>query len=282
MQLLKSAMVGMRGVIDMLAGDGVTNVSVPAVAVVNTDAMDGVTDNLTQTGSVTSAAVVLLLNTTGYAAGSFQITSIGAGNTVTFEDSNDGVNWTPMSCNPAAVYASYSTTAAALGKYIFGITAAYIRARVSTYSSGTVTITSCLKRSKGDSESAFITVLSTSSSTIGMIAGYAGYAEYSTALAASAAMPIQTTRYVSANPTASYFNARAYSDVAGTMTIEHTANSGTTWVVVGSAAVPAATATVLRVPVTGVANSASGYRVRYTNGATAQTLFSLTSSFTIS
>ncbi|RVU07520.1 hypothetical protein EOE18_00005 [Novosphingobium umbonatum] len=213
---------------------------------------DGVADGATQTASVTSAAVVLSLDTLGYASGSFQITSIGSGNTVSFEQSNDGTNWTALPVNLATTpFVAYASTATVTGIFNFGIIARYVRARVSTYSSGTVTITSCLKRTKGDTETVLSTVISGGTATIGSIAAYAGYIEYTTSLAANAALPSPVSRVASANPSASYFNARAYSDQAGTMTIEQTINSGGTWEVVASTAVSAGVVAFLRIPTTG-------------------------------
>jgi hypothetical protein len=248
------------------------------IAVSNTD---GVLDGAIQTSSVTSAAVVLSLDTLGYAAGSFQVSSIGSGNTITFEQSNDGTNWTVLSVNVmTGPWASYSNTLAAIGFCAFAVNSRFVRARVSTYGSGTVTITSCLKRAKGAAENAVTAVLGTGGATIGSIAAYAGYIESTTALAANAALPSPASRGSSANPSASCFNARAFADQAGTLAIEQTINSGGTWETVASTAVAAGVAAHLRVPLTGVTNSATQYRVRYTNGPTAQTLFRLSSSFT--
>lgn len=111
--------------------------------------VDGALDSYTTTASLTAVGVVLSLPTTGYMGGSFAVTSIGASNTITFEMSNDNTNWQTMpvqtlttaggSPNPSAV-----TTA--IGHFGYVATSTYVRARISAYGSGTVTITSCQKR----------------------------------------------------------------------------------------------------------------------------------------
>lgn len=108
---------------------------------------DGVADNIVTTASVTSATTVVTGDMTGYSGGSFQITNAGTSNIISFEQSNDGVNWLPLLVVVNSSLASGATTAIAVaGVYAFAASAAQVRARVSTYTSGTVTISLVRKR----------------------------------------------------------------------------------------------------------------------------------------
>ena len=88
--------------------------------------------------------------TQGFNGGSFQVTSAGTGCTVTYEQCNDGVTWGPLlvynATSSGALASSVSTVA---GINYFNTNAAYVRARVSTYGSGTVTIYLTQKRTGG-------------------------------------------------------------------------------------------------------------------------------------
>ena len=108
---------------------------------------DAVTDAVTTSGSQSAAAVVVSAGTQGFAGGSFHITSIGTGNTITFEQSNDNANWAPLIGTGATGTGSVAgSTTASTGMVTFATTSAYVRARVSTYGSGTVTIFLTQKR----------------------------------------------------------------------------------------------------------------------------------------
>lgn len=109
---------------------------------------DNVADGAVNTNSVSSAAVVYTQPMAGYQGVSFQITSIGSGNTVTFKASNDNSNYQAIYCSPSITVASsgYSQTATATGVWVCSAPMAYIRAEVTTYGSGTVTISTVAKR----------------------------------------------------------------------------------------------------------------------------------------
>ena len=108
---------------------------------------DAVLDAVTVSGSQSAAAVVVSSSTQGFAGGSFHITSIGTGNTITFEQSNDNANWAPLIVTGATGTGSVAgSTTASTGMVTFAATSAYVRARVSTYGSGTVTIFLTQKR----------------------------------------------------------------------------------------------------------------------------------------
>lgn len=92
--------------------------------------------------SVTSAATLFDVDTSGYSSLVVQITSAGTSSTITYEASNDGSTWfaasgfaiSPIGQSPHVLT---STTATVLG---FNTVAKRFRARVSTYGSGTVTV----------------------------------------------------------------------------------------------------------------------------------------------
>ena len=75
-----------------------------------------------------------------YKVAGIQITGI-SGDTITFEATIDGTNWVALRCTPIAT-GTVATTATADGIYQVDVTGLYkIRARVSTYSAGTITVT---------------------------------------------------------------------------------------------------------------------------------------------
>ena len=94
-------------------------------------------------GSASSAAVVgSVLDTTGYGSIVVQITSIGTGNTVVYEQSNDNTNWyyaagLNAQQNGNALQASGILDTTTMLRF-FAVQARYFRARVSVYGSGTV------------------------------------------------------------------------------------------------------------------------------------------------
>lgn len=99
--------------------------------------------------SVTSAATLFTVaDTSGYGSVSIQVTSAGTTCTITYEASEDGTTWfsvagfTPLSTG-SAVPVTTSTTAILLN---FPTVAKQFRARVSTYTSGTVTIQGSLRK----------------------------------------------------------------------------------------------------------------------------------------
>lgn len=77
----------------------------------------------------------------------------------------------------------------------------------------------------------------------------------------------------------SLFMVTAFADVAGTVFIDQSLDTGATFQTIASAAVAAGTARQLVVNVTGNYTSVTQYRVRYVNGAAAQATFRLSSAF---
>jgi len=256
-------------------------------------AVDDVADAAVTSGSATSAAVVVSASTAGFAGGSFQITATGTSSTITFEQSNDNVTWITLpitGVGTASGASSPGTTSNALGIYGFASAAAYVRARVSTYVSGTVTVVLAQKRAVAP----FTGIsLAGSSSTIGAITGTVntstGYSDSTTALGAAATFTGTGRAFNSTfGPQYSFYNAQAQADQAGTLYIEASYDTGTTYIPVQSVTATAVTNAAgttyyvaqARVSLTGPFSTAALYRVVYKNGATAQATMRLTSSFT--
>lgn len=100
------------------------------------------TDTGAGTGSVTSATTLFSVDMTGYESISVQMTSVGSGNTIIFETSDDNTTWypTPGIMNSSGNWSTNTTntqvTSLSLGE--FPRHGRYFRARVSVYGSGTV------------------------------------------------------------------------------------------------------------------------------------------------
>ena len=244
--------------------------------------VDDVADSLVTTGSVTSATTVVSAATAGFGGGSFHVTSAGTTCTVTYEQSNDNATWVAL---PVVALSSSNnipqTTSTLTGFFGFSATAAYVRARVSAYTSGTVTIALAQKRavpslvgtSLGGGNATIGTVNVTGTVNVNV-----GYTDSTTALAASATFT-GTGRNTTATQYAFYV-ASAYADQAGTLFIDQSLDSGTTYLPAASQAVAAATPVQLALRLSGALGSTNLYRVRFVNGATAQGTFRLTSGFT--
>lgn len=90
-----------------------------------------------------------VLDCQGYGSAAFQITSAGTSCTITYEQSEDGQNWVNddgYMLNGARLPGAASTTA---GIYQLTARARFKRARLSTWTSGTVTVTPALHRAQG-------------------------------------------------------------------------------------------------------------------------------------
>jgi hypothetical protein len=98
-------------------------------------------DGLSVTASVSSAATLFSTDTTGYQSVSVAVTSPGVGTTISYQVSNDNVNWVAAIGNSITNTGNatpFSATNAA-GLYVFPTPARYFRAVVTTYGSGTAT-----------------------------------------------------------------------------------------------------------------------------------------------
>lgn len=249
--------------------------------------LDDVADGVVLSGSVTSATTVVSRSLAGYSGGAFQVTSSGSGCTVTYEHSVDGVTWLTMPVlisNIATGTPAVTTNANGIYSFVSG--AAHVRARVSTYGSGTVAISLVLKRrplnifgtSLAGSNSPIGSVTVTGTATVtGNVNTGTGYTDSVANLAAGATFT--GTARANSNAQFCYFVANAFSDAAGTLFIEQSLDTGATYQVVSSAPVAAGSAAQLSVRLTGAFATATLYRVRYVNGAAAQTLFRLSSAY---
>lgn len=99
--------------------------------------------------SVTSAATLFTIaDTSGYGSISLQVTSAGVG-TITYETSEDGTTWTVAAGTPPSntgTTAAMVTTSTTIGQFNFNTYGKQFRARVSAYTSGTITIQGTLRK----------------------------------------------------------------------------------------------------------------------------------------
>ena len=249
---------------------------------------DAVADALATSGSVTSATTVVSVATKGFGGGSFHVTNAGTTCTITYEQSNDNTNWVALPViSLASASATPALTTTAAGIYGFASSAAFVRARVSTYTSGTVAVTVAQKRqappvtgvSLAGGAAALGSVTVTGTATVsGNTNTGTGFTDSTTALAASATFT-GTGRATTSFSQYAYFHAVAYADQAGTLFIDQSLDSGTTYQPVISQAVTASTAAQLTTKITGAFAATTLYRVRFVNGAAAQATFRLSSAF---
>lgn len=247
-------------------------------------------EGATLAGSVTSAAVVVSTSNNLYMGGSFQVTNAGTTCTITYEQSNDGTNWVTLPVvSAAAANAAPATTSTTAGVYVYVSSAAFVRARVSTYTSGTVAVVLSQKQqvapssgvslAAGTSGIGSVSVTGTTTITGSVNLGN-GFTDSTAALAASATFT-GTGRANSAGQFA-FFNATAFADQAGTLFIDQSLDTGTSYQAIASQAVAAGSGANISVRMCGAVGTATMYRVRYVNGAGAQTTFRLSSSFSAS
>lgn len=100
-------------------------------------------DEFAISGSVSSAATLFTQDMLGYQSITVQINANAAGNTITFETSDDNTNWnatTGLISNAVGASAGTSTSVSSVGLYQFSKKGRYFRARVSTFISGTTTV----------------------------------------------------------------------------------------------------------------------------------------------
>ncbi len=98
-------------------------------------------DGSNGTATASSASTLMTLNMDGFASVHVQVTEAGdAGCVISYETSINAINW--VACEGTSVGDSTSkiTTGTTTGMWDFGQTGRYFRARVSSYSSGTLTV----------------------------------------------------------------------------------------------------------------------------------------------
>lgn len=247
-------------------------------------------EGATISGSVTSATTVVSSSNSLCMGGSFHVISAGTTCTITYEQSNDGTSWVTLPVvSAAAANAAPVTTSTAAGVYTFVSSAAFVRARVSTYTSGTVSVVLNQKRQVAPSSGVSLaagsagigSVTVTGTATIaGNVNIGTAFTDSTAALAASATFT-GTGRANSAGQYA-FFNATVFADQAGTLFIDQSLDTGTSYQAISSLAVAAGGGANLSVRLCGAVGAATLYRVRYVNGAGAQTTFRLSSSFSAS
>jgi hypothetical protein len=105
-------------------------------------------DGLAVSGTATSAAVLFTTSMLNYESITVQVTSAGTSCTITYETSDDNVNWGSASGLVANNNGQnlLSITSTGTGMSQFARKGLYFRARVSTYGSGTVTVIGTLSK----------------------------------------------------------------------------------------------------------------------------------------
>jgi hypothetical protein len=252
-----------------------TNITNPSSSPANV-AVDSVTDSYTVTATVTSVTTLMTLNTAGFGMACVAYTS-AAGN-IEWQISNDNVNW--YSVQSTSNQANTSST----GMYWIPLFAQYFRVLNTTYTSGNLTVTVTLKRATGTvfpgggTITASVTQGGTSSWNV---TAMSGFSDSTTALVANAVFTGTSRSFNTSEAIFSRFNYYAYSDQSGSLQIQVSYNTGTTWYPYGPP-VPLTGGTPINgtAVVTGLSAASLLYRVVYTNGATAQTQFALSTSIT--
>jgi len=222
-------------------GQAAMAASSPVVIASNQSALnvssDNVLDSLTTTASVTSATTVVSVATAGFNGGAFHVTSAGTTCTVSYEQSNDNTNWVALQVVSTTVSnVAPATTSTATGMFTYATAAAFVRARVSTYTSGTVTISLTQKR---NAPPATNISLSSSGTSIGNIttvtaANIAAPLAAIVDVASAALTATTTTATITPSSGCSYEVNIPVTVVSGTtptldVVIEESDDSGTNW-----------------------------------------------------
>lgn len=112
-------------------------------------------DGWTFTGSATASGVIPftspgatngIIDTTGYGSVYIQPTSVGSGNTIQIQASNDGANWvTAAGCLSGVNAIPISTLTVTTAIYPCPVVSRYVRINITVYGSGTVAVSVVLK-----------------------------------------------------------------------------------------------------------------------------------------
>lgn len=124
------------GIFFLVALAGVRHAHTQTLPVIGDVPENRLVDTYTGSGSAASAVVVFSVDTTGFGGVAVQLTGVWVG-TVTFETSNDNVNWAVAGGLPAQG-GTVAATATANGIWSVPSMGQYFRARVTAYTSGTV------------------------------------------------------------------------------------------------------------------------------------------------
>ena len=106
------------------------------------------TDGLSVSGTATSVAVLFTTSMLNYESITVQVTSAGSNCTITYETSEDGVNWQSASgLSVSNIGATANTVTSTIALILqFPRKASIFRARVSAYGSGTVSVVGTLSK----------------------------------------------------------------------------------------------------------------------------------------
>ncbi|MBX9661924.1 hypothetical protein [Novosphingobium sp.] len=220
---------------------------------------------------------LIVVDCRGFAAVSIHCVSMGTSGVATFAWSNDATNYS--SGNVIASSGNPAGSINAAGLFNTPVFARYLRVRLTTATTGgTTTFAVHGMVQPGNLPTINQQVLLTSGSfTFGNLVRVNGFTDSSTPL--SSAGVFTGTGRVTTNANYPWFCARAFADQAGTLFIECSVDSGTTYRVADSIALAAGETKSLAVRATGAAGTATLYRVRYVNGGSAQGAFQLSSMF---
>jgi hypothetical protein len=207
---------------------------------------------------------------------------MGTSGVASFAWSNDGINYVTSNVtvmNTSGFSVGSISTATLVNTPVF---ARYFRIRLATATTGGTTTfaVSGLAQPGNLSTPTQQVLLATGSATFGNLIRVNGFTDSSTALG-SAGVFTGTGR-ITSGANWPWFCARAFADQAGTLFIDCSVDSGTTYRVADSIALAAGETKSLAVRTTGIAGTSTLYRVRYVNGGTAQGAFQLSSAFTAS
>lgn len=195
---------------------------------------DGVIDGQTTSGSATAAGNMIFVSNAGFAGGAIYLSP--AGNVVTVEQSPDSTNgtdgsWTAVNLQNSVSKGQLNTAVAVTGLYEYSSSAKWLRVRLTSYVSGTVSAVLTQKRVAAPTGIS----LGQSSQTIGNVNVSIGYTDSGTNLASGAVFQ-GTWRYLNSFTQYNSYNVEVISDQAGTLYIERTNDNGTTFAPIASTA----------------------------------------------
>lgn len=118
-------------------------------------------------GTATSAIVLFTLDTSGYNGISIQVTSPGTTCTITYEQSNDNSTWQNMVMQGTTSTSQIGNSQSSTANIVQGVFGSrWFRARVSTYTSGTVTAFYSLRRSPALNNFSLTSILGANGSSV--------------------------------------------------------------------------------------------------------------------
>jgi len=236
--------------------------------------------------SGTALNTAVTLNTAGFDTAIVTLTPQGTitGGAATFE-LFDGYSWVPTKAPRTDSYVTDTTftfTGAGIHSWQVPVSGyPQLRLRLSTAIVGTGNVSVTTITSSAPDVS-LVTVgmdpaspLPSGNNTLGSLMLTNGYTDSNTVLGATATFT-GTGRQL-ANSNFCYFKAVSFSDQTGTLYIDQSLDNQATWRAVVNVTTVASTGATATIPAVGAQSGNTFYRVRYTNGATLQTIFNLAS-----